>query len=105
MMECHGVAYSLLWKMLDKKGNSDSDERMNLLDRFQKIFPETQIADLCGEREFLGQKWLSSLLIQHDNFFQNIALLTLYTLYLIQFTQGRVAESVDAPHSKCGEKS
>ena len=34
-----GVAYPLLWEMLDKKGNSDSDERMNLLDRFQKNFP------------------------------------------------------------------
>jgi hypothetical protein len=34
--------------MLDKKGNSDSDERMNLLDRFQKTFPHAQINYLCS---------------------------------------------------------
>jgi hypothetical protein len=59
-----GVAYPLVWKMLDKKGNSDSEERMDLFDRFQKIFPEAQIAFLCGEREFVGQEWLSYLLIE-----------------------------------------
>ena len=62
----NGVAYPLIWEMLDKKGNSDSDERMNLLDRFQKIFPEAQIAYLCGDREFVGQEWLSYLLIEPE---------------------------------------
>ena len=33
-----GVAYPLIWDMLEKKGNSDSSERMDLLDRFHKIF-------------------------------------------------------------------
>ena len=59
-----GVAYPLLWEMLEKKGNSDSDERMNLLDRFQKNFPNAHINYLCGDREFVGQQWLSYLLIE-----------------------------------------
>ena len=50
-----GVAFPLLWKMLDKKGNSNSDERMDLLDRFQQIFPEAEIAYLCGDRELVGK--------------------------------------------------
>jgi hypothetical protein len=60
----NGVAYPLVWEMLEKKGNSDSEERMNLLDRFDKIFPDAQIAYLCGDREFIGQEWLSYLLIE-----------------------------------------
>ena len=37
---------------------------MDLLDRFHKIFPEAEIAYLCGDREFIGQEWLSYLLIE-----------------------------------------
>jgi hypothetical protein len=59
-----GVAIPLLWTMLDKKGNSHSEERMDLLDRFQEIFPEVRVAFLSGEREFVGQEWLSYLLIE-----------------------------------------
>ena len=54
-----GVAYPLVWKMLEKKGNSSSDERMDLLDRFQEIFPKAQIAYVCGDREFVGKSWLT----------------------------------------------
>ena len=49
-----GVAYPVVWEMLEKKGNSDSEERMDLLDRFDKIFPDAQVAYLCGDREFVG---------------------------------------------------
>ena len=60
----NGVAIPLLWTMLDKKGNSHSDERMDLLDRFQEIFPEVRVAFLSAEREFVGKEWLSYLLLQ-----------------------------------------
>jgi hypothetical protein len=59
-----GVAYPLIWEMLEKKGNSDSEERMDLLDRFDKIFPDAQVAYLCGDREFVGKQWLTYLLIE-----------------------------------------
>ena len=49
----NGVAYPLLWTMLDKKGNSNSDERMDLLDRFEQIFPDAKIDYISGERECL----------------------------------------------------
>lgn len=59
-----GVAYPLIWEMLEKKGNSQSEERMDLLDRFDKIFPDAQIAYICGDREFVGKQWLTYLLIE-----------------------------------------
>lgn len=59
-----GVAYPVVWEMLDKKGNSDSDERMDLLDRFHQIFPHAEIAYLTGAREFIGKQWLTYLLIE-----------------------------------------
>lgn len=39
-----GVAYPLLWEMLDKKGNSNSTEPMDLLDRFREVFPDAEVA-------------------------------------------------------------
>lgn len=58
-----GVAYPVVWKMLKKKGNSNSDERMDLLDQFSQVFPDVEVAYLCGDREFVGAEWLSYLLI------------------------------------------
>ena len=60
----NGVAYPLLWTMLDKKGNSNSVERMDLLDRFEQIFPDTEVAYISGDREFIGKEWLTYLLIE-----------------------------------------
>lgn len=59
-----GVAYPLLWEMLEKKGNSNSNERMDLLERFREIFPEPEVAYICGDREFVGKQWLTYLLIE-----------------------------------------
>ena len=60
----NGIAYPLVWEMLDKKGNSNSYERMDLLDRFSQIFPDAQVAYLTGDREFVGKQWLTYLLIE-----------------------------------------
>lgn len=59
-----GVAYPLVWQMLDKKGNSDTEERLDLLDRFLTIFPEVNLAYLTADRELVGSEWLSYLLIE-----------------------------------------
>jgi hypothetical protein len=40
--------------MLEKKGNSNSNERMDLLDRFREVFPDPEVAYICGDREFVG---------------------------------------------------
>ena len=52
-----------VWTMLDKKGNFNSDERMDLLERFEQIFPDTEVAYISGDREFVGKEWLTYLLL------------------------------------------
>jgi hypothetical protein len=49
------VAFPLFWTMLDKRGNSHSDERIDLLERFERVFPTAQVRCLVGDREFVGQ--------------------------------------------------
>jgi hypothetical protein len=57
-----GVAIPLLWWMLDKRGNSDPDERITLIEEFRELFPDVKIADLMADREFIGQDWVAYLL-------------------------------------------
>jgi hypothetical protein len=59
-----GVAFPVLWWMLNKQGNSNSDERMRLVEEFCHIFPAAQVDYLCGDREFVGQAWLRYLLLE-----------------------------------------
>ena len=59
-----GVAFPLLWWMLEKKGNSNTSERIDLLEEFVELFSEHEIAYLAAEREFLGHDWLKYLLTQ-----------------------------------------
>ena len=60
-----GIGYPLMWTMLDKKkGNSNGSERMDLLDRFEALFPQESIAYLTGDREFVGKPWLSYLMME-----------------------------------------
>ena len=58
----NGVAFPLLWLMLNKKGNSHTDERIDLLGEFFEVFPDAQIDYLTADREFLGHDWFQALL-------------------------------------------
>jgi len=57
----NGVAFPLLFCMLSKKGNSNSEEPIALIDRFIKLFGKECIEALTADREFVGQKWLNYL--------------------------------------------
>ncbi|NJM58658.1 MAG: IS4 family transposase [Synechococcales cyanobacterium RU_4_20] len=59
-----GVAFPILWWMLKKKGNSNSDERMRLVEELCQLFPDAKIRCLCGDREFVGQSWVRYLLLE-----------------------------------------
>jgi hypothetical protein len=59
-----GVAFPLVWTMLPKKGNSNYEERIHLLERFRAIFPDVQVDCLTGDREFIGEKWFNYLINQ-----------------------------------------
>ena len=58
----HGVAFPLVWIMLDKKGNSNTRERCELWNRFLEIFGDRKIAFLTADREFVGEDWFDYLL-------------------------------------------
>ena len=60
----NGVAFPIIWDALDKKGNSNSEERMDLIDLFDEIFPDAQVSFLTGDREFIGKEWLTYLLLE-----------------------------------------
>lgn len=57
-----GVAFPLLWWMLDKKGNSNSGERIDLLEEFFEVFPDIEVDYLTADREFIGATWFAYLL-------------------------------------------
>lgn len=57
----HGVAVPLLWTTLPKKGNSNTRERIALMNRFIQLFGKRSIGCLLADREFVGRNWLSYL--------------------------------------------
>lgn len=55
----HGkVCIPLFWSLLPKAGNSNAGERICLMSRLLKAFPDQKIACLTGDREFIGDEWM-----------------------------------------------
>lgn len=55
------IAFPLIFKILDKKGNSNSGERIALINRFIKHFGKECIDCLMADREFVGEEWIRFL--------------------------------------------
>lgn len=55
------VAFPLMFKMLDKQGNSNTSERIALLKDFIEWFGKDCIDFLLADREFVGEEWLGFL--------------------------------------------
>lgn len=51
----------LMWSVLDRAGNSDSDERIRLMERYCALFGRASIAMLLADREFTGEDWFKWL--------------------------------------------
>ena len=56
-----GVAFPLLFSMLNKRGNSNSQERINLIERYISLFGSHTIECIVADREFVGERWLKYL--------------------------------------------
>ena len=59
-----GTAIPLIWKMLDKRGNSSQQERIDLMNELLKILTDEQtkkIRCLLADREFIGKQWITYL--------------------------------------------
>jgi len=57
-----GVAFPILWVTLSKQGNSNTAERIALMDRFIDIFGTEKIQYLTADREFIGHQWFDYLI-------------------------------------------
>ena len=65
-----GVAFPLLWTFLgDKRGNSDQKERIDLMERFIRLFGKPSIEFLTADREFVGDIWWKFLIDYQISFF------------------------------------
>jgi hypothetical protein len=56
-----GVCVPLFWTMLNKTGNTNAEERIDLLSRLRACFPEQPLSCVIGDREFVGERWMSWL--------------------------------------------
>ena len=57
-------AIPLFVTLLDKKGNSDTTERVDLIQQFIQTFGTDRIAFIAADREFIGEDWVSWLCSQ-----------------------------------------
>jgi hypothetical protein len=57
-----GVALPLLWSLLPKRGNSNSDERKKLLNQYIKLYGTATIDSFMADREFIGGDWFDELI-------------------------------------------
>lgn len=56
-----GVAFPLLWTVLEKKGCSDTKERIELLEGYLKLLGKDSIDFVTADREFIGRYWFGYL--------------------------------------------
>lgn len=56
-----GLAFPLLWVVLEKKGCSDTAERIALLESYQRLFGKDSLEFVTADREFIGTSWFGYL--------------------------------------------
>lgn len=56
-----GICIPLAWIVLDKPGNSNTDERKQLMKKLCTVLDTDQITCVVADREFIGDDWFSSL--------------------------------------------
>jgi len=67
-----GIAIPIYWELLDKKGNSDTPERIALMQKFINRFSKECIAGILADREFVGDDWFGWLLQEQISFYIRI---------------------------------
>jgi len=56
-----GVAFPILFKLMPKRGNSHTKERIEIVNRFIRLFGKESIQYLVADREFVGEHWIDYL--------------------------------------------
>ena len=67
-----GIAFPVMWKFLPKRGNSNTSERIELMERFIALFGIEKIKCLTADREFIGDEWFAYLKKKNIPFFIRI---------------------------------
>ena len=52
------IGIPLFWMVLNKAGNSNAEERTDLMAKLNNVFPDQPVATLSGDREFIGERWM-----------------------------------------------
>lgn len=63
-----GIALPVFWSVLSHPGNSNTAERIQLMQRFINVFGPDNIAALLADREFVGEGWWAWLQANHIPF-------------------------------------
>ena len=63
-----GVAFPICWMLLPKRGNSNSDERIHLMQEVLTRIPPSHIRVVLADREFIGREWFRWLDTQNIPF-------------------------------------
>jgi transposase len=66
------TAIPLMIKPLERKGNSNTAQRIEMMDNILKIIPSERIEVLLGDREFIGDDWFKYLVSKEIPFIMRI---------------------------------
>ena len=67
-----GMSIPILWTMMPKRGNSNTCERKELVQRFLDLFGEECIEAFLADREFIGDDWFRELIHKQIPFYIRI---------------------------------
>lgn len=67
-----GMAIPIIWRLLDKRGNSDTQERIDIIKQFISYFGKDCISGLLADREFIGSDWFAWLIKENIPFYIRI---------------------------------
>lgn len=56
-----GLAIPIVWEFLPKKGNSQTQERIDIMKKFAQLLGIERVAYLTADREFVGKEWFKYL--------------------------------------------
>ncbi|MDD3079269.1 MAG: IS4 family transposase [Paludibacter sp.] len=56
-----GVAFPILFKLMPKRGNSHTTERIQIVNHYIRLFGKESLLYLIADREFVGEHWIDYL--------------------------------------------
>jgi len=67
-----GMAFPILFKLMPKAGNSNTRERIQLVEQYIELFGIESISCLVADREFIGEDWINYLNLRRIEYYIRI---------------------------------